>query len=184
MPKSEEKKHKHLRYIITNYEIARDKIDRSKEILAETSQELDEIITRYKTIYDLYDRYNPRPSGSFAELEEESLARLLISGCSNSEMIKEEVSGFKDSMIPLSAVVFKVLELLEGNPGVTSQNVSAALDVSVPNAGMALYRLYKQGLVDRKTQYLGIWRKPPFSYAINDRGTNRLEYYRAKALSG
>lgn len=75
----------------------------------------------------------------------------------------------------------KVLELLQDNPGFTSQNVSCALDVSVPNAGMALYRLHKQGLVDRKTEYLGIWRKPPFHYSINERGTNRLEYYHTKA---
>ncbi|MDH5376551.1 MAG: hypothetical protein OEW95_12200 [Candidatus Bathyarchaeota archaeon] len=67
--------------------------------------------------------------------------------------------------------------------GFTSQHVSCALDVSVPNAGMTLYRLHRQGLVDRKTDYLGIWRKPPFRYSVNERGTARLEYYRTKALS-
>lgn len=70
-----------------------------------------------------------------------------------------------------------ILELLKEKDDVTSRDVALALGCDVHNVGMALYRLHKQRLVDRETRSLGIWRKPPYHYNINDRGRARLDYY-------
>lgn len=76
-----------------------------------------------------------------------------------------------------NALKVEVLSLLKDNPGTTSKDISAALEVSMSNAGMILHRLHKQKLVDRrKPDIWQTWRKPPFHYSISDRGLARLGF--------
>lgn len=78
-----------------------------------------------------------------------------------------------------NALKVEVLSMLKDNPGTTSKDISAALEVSTSNAGMILHRLHKQSLTDRKKPDIWrIWKKPPFHYSISDRGLARLEYLR------
>jgi predicted transcriptional regulator len=78
----------------------------------------------------------------------------------------------------------KVLGLLKHNPGLTSQGISSALEISVSSAGMVLLNLHRQRLVDRRRPDLWhIFKKPPYQYFLNDRGVARLNCLSQKLFS-
>jgi len=74
----------------------------------------------------------------------------------------------------------QVMEVIGDNPGVTSFHVSNALGIEVPNARMCLFRLYRQRLVTRTCDAMGMWRKLLFRYEINGRGLDRIQYLKER----
>jgi len=70
----------------------------------------------------------------------------------------------------------EVLTFIRANPNTTTRELSTGLGIEIGNAGMALFRLYRQRLLERHVMVLGVWRKPPYQYSITERGIQRLEY--------
>ena len=70
----------------------------------------------------------------------------------------------------------QVLTFIRANPDATTRDLSMGLGIEIGNAGMALFRLFRQRLLERHVMVLGVWRKPPFQYSLTERGIQRLEY--------
>lgn len=73
-----------------------------------------------------------------------------------------------------------ILTKMQASAGLTSHDISIALDINIPNAGMTLLKLYRQRLVSRYSMSTGKFRKPLYRYEITDRGLNRLLWYEQK----
>lgn len=58
--------------------------------------------------------------------------------------------------------------------------MSMALNISIENAEMFLFRLFRAVLVSRETELTARSRKPCFAYKVNVRGSERLDYWKAK----
>lgn len=61
------------------------------------------------------------------------------------------------------------------NGSMTSKELALRLGIERANAQMVLYRLYRQGLLERSQIPTAYYRKP-FQYIITSRGLGRLEY--------
>jgi predicted transcriptional regulator len=82
---------------------------------------------------------------------------------------------------PWNGLKIKVLGLLKQTPGLTSQDISTNLEITVSSAGMVLLNLHRQRLVDRRRPVLWhVFKKPHYEYFINDRGLAKLNYLRQK----
>lgn len=66
----------------------------------------------------------------------------------------------------------QILQYIEGHPDSTARDVSKGLGISVENAEMFLFRLFRAVLVSRPEP-----RKTCFRYTLNERGESRLAYW-------
>ncbi len=71
----------------------------------------------------------------------------------------------------------QILEHVKANPGTTAKDLSVALRISVENAEMFLFRLFRVVLVSRETVKTSSSRKPCFTYTVVQRGEARLTYW-------
>jgi hypothetical protein len=71
----------------------------------------------------------------------------------------------------------QVLKYVYENPGARARDVAKGVRVSIPNAEMFLFRMFRDTLVDRKQGPAARSRKPCFEYECRDRGVERLKYW-------
>jgi len=82
----------------------------------------------------------------------------------------------------MSAIYRKrqILQYIKNHPGDTARKVSEALDISIANAEMFLFRLFRAVLVSRDRELTGKSQKPSFTYQVSVRGSERLAYWKAQ----
>lgn len=71
----------------------------------------------------------------------------------------------------------QILELLLNANGLTSHDLQIKIDARITNVCDCLLRLHQQGLVTRNPIISGHLGRPQFTYAINQRGKDRLSYW-------
>lgn len=68
-----------------------------------------------------------------------------------------------------------ILKAITANPLSSPKDVASGLGMTVANAEMCLFNLFKQGLLAR-VKGDGLWKKPCFSYTVTEKGLTRLAY--------
>lgn len=91
-------------------------------------------------------------------------------------LIDRNISTLEIKMeIPIPHRKRQILQYIKDNPDSTPQDVSKALGISVENAEMYLFRLFRAVLVTRQKT-----RNPHFNYKVNLTGEQRLAHWTAK----
>jgi DNA-binding MarR family transcriptional regulator len=74
----------------------------------------------------------------------------------------------------------QILEYIDAKPGQTAKDISTALNISVPDAEMFCFRLFRAVLVSREASSRGKFQKPSFRYTVTTAGLDRLNYWKAR----
>ncbi|MCJ7759574.1 hypothetical protein MUP59_00325 [Candidatus Bathyarchaeota archaeon] len=74
-----------------------------------------------------------------------------------------------------------VLRFIDENPKSTSRDVSVRLNITVEDGQMELWRLFQQGLLNRRPrQVVPVFRKPYYEYEVSGRGLQRLSHWKER----
>ena len=71
----------------------------------------------------------------------------------------------------------QILELLLDTENLTSHDLQLKINAKLTNVCDCLYRLHRQRLVNRESIKAGHPGRPQFTYAINQKGRQRLTYW-------